>query len=95
MTATVVVHVKIKNPAELSAYSEAAGPTIAAHGGAFTRRGKISEVLTGNADYDRYVEIEFPDADAARTWYASNEYQALIAGRDRGGDFMFTLVEGL
>jgi len=51
------------------------------------------ETLTGAANYDVFVLIEFPDADSVRTWYQSAEYQALIPNRDEAADMLFTLAE--
>ncbi len=93
MTAFVVVHAKIKDPEKLGVYAKAAGPTLAAHGGKFAARAPILETLTGDADYDVFVLIEFPDADSARNWYQSAAYQALIPNRDEAADMLFTLAE--
>lgn len=93
MTAYVAVHAKVKDPEKLAVYAKAAGSTIADHGGKFAFRAPIAEFMTGQADYDRLVLIEFPDAETARTWYQSDAYQALIAIRDEGADMLFTLAE--
>lgn len=93
MTAYVVVYAKIKDPEKLARYSKAASETIDAHGGAFSIRSSIQQVLTGMADYDRFVLIEFPDTASARRWYDSAEYQALIPLRDEAADMLFTLAK--
>ncbi len=93
MVAYVVVQAKVKDAEKLKAYSAAAGPTVAAHGGTFTVRAAVLENLTGDADFNGFVLIEFPDADAVRTWYHSDEYQALIPLRDEACDMVFTLAE--
>jgi len=93
MPAYVAVHAKVKNPEKLAEYSKAAGQTVADHGGTFTIRAPIDRILTGEADYNRFVLIEFPDLDTARGWYDSPEYQALIPVRDEGADMLFTLSE--
>ncbi|MFB3104316.1 MAG: DUF1330 domain-containing protein, partial [Pseudomonadales bacterium] len=38
-------------------------------------------VLEGNWDYTRTVIIRFPDEAAARSWYDSDDYQALAQHR--------------
>jgi len=93
MTAYVVVHAKIKDQEKLGIYAKAAGQTLTAHGGKFSARAPILETLTGTANYDVFVLIKFPDADSARTWYQSAEYQALIPNRDAAADMLFTLAE--
>jgi uncharacterized protein (DUF1330 family) len=95
MTAYVVVHAKIKDPDKLAVYSSAAGETIAAHGGKFVVRAPVLETLIGEGDYNRFVLIEFADAAAARNWYASEAYQALITNRDEAADMFFTLAEAV
>ena len=93
MVAYVVVHAKVKNPDKLAEYANAAGDTVAAHGGTISARAAILETLTGEADFDRFVLLEFPDADTARGWYQSADYQALIPNRDEAADMLFTLAE--
>jgi uncharacterized protein (DUF1330 family) len=92
MPAFVVVLAKIKNPEKLAEYSKAAGPIVAQYGGKFTTRAPIVESLTKNAEFNRFVMIEFPNPDAPRTWYNSPEYQALIPLRDEGAEMIFSLV---
>lgn len=93
MTAYVVVHAKVKDAEKLAAYAKAAGVTVADHGGEFKVRAPILDVLAGQADYDRFVMIEFPDAAAARAWYNCPAYQALIPNRNEAADMLFTLAE--
>ena len=93
MVAYVVVQVKVKNSEKLADYAKAAGDTIAAHGGKFSVRAAVLETMTGKADFDRFVLIEFPDVDTARGWYQSPEYQELIPKRDEAADMVFVLAE--
>lgn len=93
MVAYVAVHVNVKNPDKFAKYGEAAGPTVAAHGGVFIHRALVHETLAGDAVFNRFGVIEFRDVDAARNWYNSPEYQALIPLRSEGGDVLFTLSE--
>jgi uncharacterized protein (DUF1330 family) len=93
MTAHVAVTIKVKNRGKLGEYAGKAPDTVAAHGGKFLIRGPVAEVLSGNAEYNVFALIEFPDADTVRTWYNSSEYQALVPTRDEGAEMIFTLVE--
>ncbi len=93
MPAYVVAYGKIKDPEKVAKYAEAAGPTVGQYGGKNVMRAEILETLTGSGDYDRMIMLEFPDADAARTWYNSPEYQAQRATRDEGADMFFVLAE--
>ena len=93
MVAYVVVQAKVKNPEKLAEYAKAAGDTVAAHGGRISVCASVLETMTGEADFDRFILLEFPDADTARGWYQSADYQALIPNRDEAADMLFTLAE--
>ncbi|MBL4688592.1 MAG: DUF1330 domain-containing protein [Nannocystaceae bacterium] len=81
MSAFVIVHGVPKDNDKLKAYSQAAAPTFAAFGGEIVGKGK-PEILTGTHSDTLVAVIAFPDANSARGWYASPDYQALIAKRD-------------
>ncbi len=51
------------------------------------------EALEGDAP-EGMVLLEFPDADAARAWHESSEYQAGIPLRQKAADYRAMLVEG-
>jgi uncharacterized protein (DUF1330 family) len=71
----------------------AAVTTVADHGGKFTVRATILDTLAGAGDFDRFVLIEFPEADSARARYQNAAYQALIANRDETVEMLFSLAE--
>jgi len=52
------------------------------------------QVLEGPWDYERCVVIEFPDVDAARGWYESDEYAPLKVIRQGASDTQMVLVAG-
>ena len=82
---------EMKDPELMGKYSELASPTVEAHGGKFVARGPI-EKLDGDWGAMGGVVIEFPSAEAVRTWYNSAEYQAALPMRleaARGTLFMF------
>jgi uncharacterized protein (DUF1330 family) len=68
---------------------------VANHGGRFLIRGGESELLEGDWPTQRIVLIEFPDADAARAWWESDEYAPLKAMRREASDTNIVLVEGV
>ena len=55
--------------------------------------GKI-EALEGEAP-DGMVVLSFPNAEAAKAWYNSPEYQEAIKLRKLGADYRALMVEGL
>jgi uncharacterized protein (DUF1330 family) len=90
MTAYVVVHATVLDPNKMQEYGAAAGPTVTAHGGKIVSRGP-SEVLAGESPHQLMVVLEFPTREAARSWYASDDYQAIIPTRLAAMDSIFIL----
>ncbi len=91
MSAYLIVDLTPKDTDKLQAYSVAAGKTIEDHGGKFLAKGPYV-ALHGSSDHKIKAIIEFPDADAAKNWYESEEYQALVSTRDEGMDSQFHLL---
>lgn len=91
MSAYVIVQGTVKDPEKMQEYGAAAGAIVEQHGGEFICRGP-AEVLSGTSDYQVAVVLRFADAAAARTWYASPEYQAIIPTREAALDSVFVLV---
>ena len=90
MSAYIVVHVNVKDPDKLQEYAGAAADVVAEHGGRFISRGP-AEVLAGGHDYGTLAIIEFPSNDAAKAFYDSPAYQALIPVREAAIDSVFVL----
>jgi uncharacterized protein (DUF1330 family) len=68
---------------------------VAAHGGRFIARGGRLEILEGDYAPVRVVVIEFPDLDAARGWYESEDYAPLRELRRTASKTDIYLVEGM
>jgi uncharacterized protein (DUF1330 family) len=79
---------------KLAEYRERNTDVVAAHGGRFIARGGAHETLEGDWAPKRLVIMEFPDIDAARGWYASDEYAALRELRQSASDTDIVVVEG-
>lgn len=67
---------------------------VAAHGGRFLIRGGEHELLEGEWATRRIVLIEFPDRDAARAWWTSEEYEAIKPLRRGASTTNIVLVDG-
>jgi uncharacterized protein (DUF1330 family) len=91
--AFVICDIEVTDPDAYEAYKRMAAATVAAHGGRYVVRGGPCEVLEGGWEPHRVVVLEFPDADAARTWYQSPEYQRAKDVRDRAARSALVLVE--
>jgi len=93
MPALVIVEVRPKATDKLGEYSTAAASTIAAFGGEFIHRGKFIEPLAGTKTPHGLGVIRFPDVDAAKAWFVSPGYQAIIPLRDEAAEMNFSLYE--
>ncbi|MEM7407877.1 MAG: DUF1330 domain-containing protein [Pseudomonadota bacterium] len=91
MSAFVVVHATVNDPDKMKEYGAAATKTIAEHHGEVVCRGPL-EVLAGDTDRKLMVVIKFPSREAARSWYQSDGYQAVVPVRDAAAETTFTLV---
>lgn len=50
--------------------------------------------LEGEHPYTRTVLVEFPDAESARAFYESDEYQAIIGYRHAASTASVTIING-
>lgn len=95
MPAYVVVQVSVNDPAPYERYKLLAPPSITKHGGRYLVRGAPVETLEGTWHPSRFVILEFPTADAARTWWSSEHYKPAKAIRHASADTEMILVEGI
>jgi len=95
MPAYFIAEVEITDPAAYDRYRPLAAASIARHGGRFIVRGGKVELLEGEPQPERVVVIEFPDADTARRWYNSEEYQTALKIRLAASRGRVFLVEGV
>ena len=73
----------------------AVSDTIAAHGGKYLVRAGQTEVAEGGLGaYPTKVVLEFSSMEAARAWYASPEYQAILPHRLANAKGNFVWAEG-
>ena len=86
MAAFLSVTVRVKDPEKFKKYITLAPATISAHGGEMISRGKVVESLAGSADHQIAAVFRFSSLDAIKNWYASAEYQKLIALRDESAE---------
>jgi uncharacterized protein (DUF1330 family) len=75
-------------------YRERNTDAVAKHGGRFVARGGRHEILEGDYAPLRVVIIEFPDLDAARGWYESDDYAPLRELRAGASKTDIYVVEG-
>ena len=92
--AYVLVDVTVTDPDGYARYRELSSLAGEKYGARFLVRGGETEVLEGERQPGRLVVLEFDDADAARRWYHSPEYQEAKAVRQSAATGSFILVEG-
>lgn len=95
MAAYAIVDVHIADPERFKQYAAQVSRTLDVYGGRFLVRGGAHETVEGDYRLERIVILEFPDLQAAKAWYASPGYQAILPTRlqsSRAG--FFTFVEG-
>ncbi|HEC09332.1 MAG TPA: DUF1330 domain-containing protein [Acidimicrobiales bacterium] len=94
MTTYVMVRYRVSDEAAYARYRELAGPVHGLFGGKLVAKGADVEVLEGGDGLPNFVLLEFPDSDAARGWYHSDDYQSARAVRGNAGDMTISIIEG-
>lgn len=95
MPAYVIVDSRVVNPDGLKPYAEKVRDTIVAHGGKPIVNGSNIAVLEGDWTPTRMVILQFDSVEAAKGWYESPEYQAILPHRLNNTDDRLLIVEGL
>jgi len=93
MPAYIIVRIEVTN---LEAYQEYAAQTVAiaeSFGGKFLVKAGAFEQVEGSGP-DRHVVIEMPDVATAKTFYASDAYQAILPIALKNSNRDFVIVEG-
>ena len=94
MAVYVVARVDVTNPGEYVKYASQTVEMAAKYGGRFLAKGGDHHYLEGDGPA-RIVIIEFPDREAAMTWHASDEYQAIAPIRRNNSTSDLVLVDGI
>lgn len=95
MPAYIIVEIAIENAVTYERYRQLAPPSIAAYGGKYLSRGGATTTLEGAWTPERFVILEFADADTARRWWDSPEYAVAKALRQSCANTKMLLVDGL
>jgi uncharacterized protein (DUF1330 family) len=92
MPAYIIGEADIINPNAMKDYGRMVMAAVDKYGGKYLARGARPQVLEGGPAHNVLI-IEFENADAARRWYASPEYQAAKAVRQGNSNLRLILVE--
>jgi len=95
MPAYMIVTAKIKDrDAFIQGYGMAAGKLVEQFGGKYVLRGPGAELLEGDfGDGASMVISEWPDKDAAKAFWNSEEYQEVKKLREGCADCQVLLIE--
>ena len=95
MAAYALIELEITSMDGIGPYMAAVSDTIATHGGKYLVRAGNTEVVEGGlGEYPVKVVLEFPSMDAAKNWYNSAEYQAILPYRRTNSKGNFVWAEG-
>jgi uncharacterized protein (DUF1330 family) len=81
MAAYFIAQYVVKDPALYREYQEGAGPTIQASGAELISFDVAAETVEGTPPGPQTVIIKFADTAAAKAWYESAGYQAVVGKR--------------
>jgi uncharacterized protein (DUF1330 family) len=85
---------KVNEPEAMGAYAQAALPTIFAAGGTIIVAGPPADVVEGEWHGDQTVIAEFDSVEAARDWYHSPAYQAVVNLRHAAAESNAVIIGG-
>jgi len=93
MAAYIVATVTIEDPERFAAYGAGIAGLSAKYGGEPMVRGPVAEILEGDGHVgERVVVTRFPDAEAARGYIRSEEYQAAKRHREGAATVVMRLL---
>jgi uncharacterized protein (DUF1330 family) len=95
MPAYLIAHIDVKDPDRYKDYIQMSPISIKKYGGRFIARGGNVDVLEGTWQPKRLVLLEFPSVEAAREWYASEDYAPAKALRQATSTGDLVIIEGL
>ena len=90
----VIANVSVEDAAGYEGYRSQTAAIIEQYGGRFLVRGGAIEVREGEPGIGRLVILEFPNVEAARTFYDSPEYQAILPIRFENANSTLIIAEG-
>ena len=85
----------VKDPALYREYQGGAGPTIEAHGAELVVFDAAAETMEGTPPGPQTVVLKFESTEAAKAWYESEEYQAVVGKRLEATDGFAVLSQSM
>ena len=94
MAAYAIAQIVVHNPEEYMKYASQTVASAEKFGGRFLAKGGRAEWIEGSGS-DRNVIVEFESIEAAKAWYNSDEYQAILPIALANSTRTMELVEGV
>ena len=94
MAAYIIVDIHIHDTETYEAYKKLTPASLALYDGEFAVRGGNVATLEGDWQHGRIVVLKFPDAEKAKAWWASPEYEPAKKIRWSAASTNMILVEG-
>lgn len=95
MKGYIVANVAVEDAGAYEVYRSKVEAIIERHGGRYLIRGGAVEVREGEPGIARLVILEFPSVEAARTFYDSPDYQAILPIRTTNATSTLIIAEGI
>ena len=95
MACYLIAQIKVHDKAGYQKYLDGFDEVFRNYNGIIMAADKDPIILEGEWPHRRTVLIRFPDADEARRWYQSPEYQRLAEVRRCASDSNIVLVRGM
>jgi len=81
MAAFFIAQYQVTDPALYAEYQQGAGPTLQAHGAELVALDVAAQTIEGTPPGPQTVIIKFETVAAAKGWYESDDYQAVVGKR--------------
>ena len=95
MDAYMIIEAELSDPVQFAEYTRALPPVVTQFGGQYRVAGGTHVPLEGDWGDKRIVVSVWPSMEAAKEFWYSDEYQALIPLREGTGEFRVMLLEAL
>ncbi|KAI3590201.1 hypothetical protein D9X30_4809 [Cupriavidus sp. U2] len=91
----IIAYVDVTDPQQYEQYKVLSTRAMQAHGAQVLVRGGKTEPLEGQWAPTRVVVLKFPSYEAAKAFYASEEYLAARQSREHAAKMNMIVVEGV
>jgi uncharacterized protein (DUF1330 family) len=95
MPAYLVIEIEVSDPEIYAEYKSRVPATLDRFGGRYVVRGGPVVPLAGDWRPERIVILEFPSAEALRSWNDSPEYREIAPLRERSARTRAIALEGI